>query len=98
MDSVLDRPWTVESFLAWEDRQDGRHEFDGRNVIPMTGGCLAIAATLLQREPGGAWIATAPIAGELVLPGLAITLPLAALYQGLSFAAQLPPRQPDRPD
>jgi hypothetical protein len=21
MDTILDRPWTTESFLAWEDRQ-----------------------------------------------------------------------------
>ncbi len=41
MDTVLDRPWTTESFLAWEDRQEGRHEFDGHRVIPMTGGTVA---------------------------------------------------------
>jgi hypothetical protein len=41
MDTVLDRPWTTETFLAWEDRQEGKHEFDGRNVIPMTGGSIA---------------------------------------------------------
>ena len=43
MDTVLDRPWTMERFLAWEDRQEGRHEFDGQQVIPMTGGSLAPA-------------------------------------------------------
>ncbi len=41
MDTVLDRPWTTETFLAWEDRQEGKHEFDGRDVIPMTGGSVA---------------------------------------------------------
>jgi Uma2 family endonuclease len=41
MDSVLDRPWTTESFLAWEDRQEFKYEFDGHRVIPMTGGSLA---------------------------------------------------------
>ena len=41
MDTVLDRPWTTETFLAWEDRQEFKHEFDGRQVIPMTGGSLA---------------------------------------------------------
>jgi Uma2 family endonuclease len=41
MNTVLDRPWTTETFLAWEDRQEGKHEFDGRHVIPMTGGSLA---------------------------------------------------------
>ena len=183
MDTVLDRPWTTESFLAWEDRQEGKHEFDGRDIIPMTGGSVAhqeivfnlrtllgrllvdrplrvlqemrlrigprirypdvvvcagpldqttrtltdavaifevlsddtattdrvdklieytelpslcayvlleqtaVAATLLQREPGGAWTATAHTAGELVLPCLGIALPLAGLYQGLTFPA-----------
>ena len=41
MDTVLDRPWTTETFLAWEDRQEGKYEFDGRDVIPMTGGSIA---------------------------------------------------------
>jgi Uma2 family endonuclease len=41
MDTVLDRPWTTETFLAWEDRQEGKHEFDERRVIPITGGSLA---------------------------------------------------------
>jgi Uma2 family endonuclease len=183
MDTVLDRPWTTETFLAWEDRQEGKYEFDGRNVIPMTGGSIAhqrivgnlwaalmgllvdrglmavlemrlragprirypdvlicpnsleqtmrtltdaiaifevlsddtattdrveklidyatlpslrcyvlleqttIAATMFQREPGGAWIASPHIGGMLAVPGLNISLPLADLYQGLTFAA-----------
>jgi len=33
--------WTVDAFLAWEDQQEGKHEFDGRPVIPMTGGSRA---------------------------------------------------------
>lgn len=41
MDTVLDRPWTTDSFLAWEDQQEGRHEFDGQRVVPMTGGSVA---------------------------------------------------------
>lgn len=41
MDTVLDRPWTTETFLAWEDRQEGKYEFDGRDIIPMTGGSVA---------------------------------------------------------
>jgi Uma2 family endonuclease len=41
MDTVLDRQWTTDSFLAWEDRQEGKYEFDGRNVVPMTGGSVA---------------------------------------------------------
>jgi Uma2 family endonuclease len=41
MDTVLDRPWTTESFLAWEDRQEFKYEFDGQRVIPMSGGTVA---------------------------------------------------------
>jgi Uma2 family endonuclease len=41
MDTVLDRAWTTETFLTWEDRQEGKHEFDGFQVIPMTGGSVA---------------------------------------------------------
>ena len=183
MDTVLDRSWTTESFLAWEDRQEGKHEFDGQDVIPMTGGsvahqrivfnlCVALtgllagkplvvihemrlrigrrirypdvavcagpldsatrtltdavalfevlsddtattdrveklidyaavpslrayvlleqttaAATLFRREPSGTWIASPHTMGALALPGLEITLPLDAAFQGLSFAA-----------
>lgn len=41
MNVALRDPWTVERFLAWEDKQEGRHEFDGVRVITMTGGCRA---------------------------------------------------------
>jgi hypothetical protein len=34
MDTMLDRAWTADSFIAWEDLQEGKHEFDGRNVLP----------------------------------------------------------------
>jgi hypothetical protein len=184
MDTVLDRPRTTDSFLAWEDRQEGKFEFDGRDVIPMTGGSLAhqdivfslrtilaqilinlpyrpaqemrlrigarirypdvvvvagpldqttrtltdavaifevlsddtavtdrvaklidhaavpslgcyilleqtaMAATLFRREPGGAWIASAHTERTLILPGLDVTVPLADLYRGLTFAAE----------
>lgn len=183
MDTVLDQPWTTDTFLAWEDRQEGKYEFDGRNAVPMTGGSLAhqdivfnlrgllsllqadrpirtvqemrvrigtrirypdvlvcagpldqttrtltdaiaifevvsddtattdrvnklidyaalpslrsyvlleqtaAAVTIFQREPGGAWTASAQTGGALFLPGIDLTLPLADLYQGLTFAA-----------
>jgi Uma2 family endonuclease len=38
-------------FLAWEDRQKGKHEFDGTRIIEMTGGSRAhqrIVANLLR--------------------------------------------------
>lgn len=41
MDTLLRAPWTVDEFLAWEDRQEGKHEFDGFDVIEMTGGSVA---------------------------------------------------------
>jgi Uma2 family endonuclease len=40
MDTVLTDAWTTERFLVWEDQQEGRHEFDGRRIVPMTGGSL----------------------------------------------------------
>lgn len=41
MNLVLREPWTVERFLAWEDKQEGRHEFDGTRIFEMTGGSRA---------------------------------------------------------
>lgn len=62
MDTVLDRIWTVDRFLAWDDGQDGKHEFDGQAVIPMTGGSLAhqrivvdLMVTLLRLLEGSAF-------------------------------------------
>ena len=34
-------PWTVDRFLAWEDKQEGRHEFDGSRIMHVTGGSRA---------------------------------------------------------
>ena len=183
MDTVLDQPRTTEAFLAWEDQQEGKHEFDGRNVVPMTGGSVAhqvlvfnllvalrrllvgrsfrtlhemrvrigrkvrypdvlvyagplnqttrtltdavalfevlsddtavtdriaklndyaevpslrsyvlleqtaMAATLFQKEPGGPWIASPHTDGAIALPGLDVMLPLAEVYQDLTFTA-----------
>ena len=41
MDTVLDRFWTTDTFLAWEGWQEGKYEFEGREIIPMTGGSVA---------------------------------------------------------
>jgi hypothetical protein len=41
MDTVRHQAWTTESFLAWENKQEYKNEFDGHNVIPMTGGSVA---------------------------------------------------------
>lgn len=32
---------TIEEFLAWEERQEGRYEFDGFRPVAMTGGTFA---------------------------------------------------------
>ncbi len=37
MNVALREPWTVERFLAWENRQEGRHEFDGARIVEVTG-------------------------------------------------------------
>jgi hypothetical protein len=47
----------------------------------------AMAATLFRRDPGGEWIASAQTGGTIALPGLDISLSLADLYRGLTFAA-----------
>lgn len=41
MNVVLRKPLTINRFLAWEDRQEARHEFDGTRIIEMTGGARA---------------------------------------------------------
>ena len=35
--------WTVEQFLAWEERQEARYEFDGIGPVAMAGGSEAQA-------------------------------------------------------
>lgn len=42
--SALPKSLTLEEFLAWEERQELRHEFDGLVARAMTGGTLAHAA------------------------------------------------------
>jgi len=80
MDTILDRPWTTESFLAWEDRQEFKYEFDGRRVIPMTGGSIAH-----QRIVANIW---------LTLMGLLGDRPLMAVQEmRLRIGAQI--RYPD---
>ena len=59
MDTVLDRLWTTETFLAWEDRQEGKHEFDGRDIVPMTGGSYAH-----QRIVINLWLALTGLLGD----------------------------------
>ena len=48
MNIAMRRPMTLEQFLAWEDRQELRYEFDGFRPIAMTGGTAVHAA--IQRN------------------------------------------------
>jgi Uma2 family endonuclease len=41
---ALPKPMTIEEFIAWEERQDLRYEFDGFVVRATTGGTYARAA------------------------------------------------------
>ncbi|HVC61890.1 MAG TPA: Uma2 family endonuclease [Acetobacteraceae bacterium] len=41
MDVALRKPMTQEQFLAWEERQEPRYEFDGFQPVAMTGGTVA---------------------------------------------------------
>lgn len=41
MSVALRQPMTVDAFLAWEARQEVRHEFDGFEPLAMNGGTVA---------------------------------------------------------
>ncbi len=44
MNVALRKPMTLEQFLAWEELQEGRYEFDGAQPVAMAGGTAAHAA------------------------------------------------------
>lgn len=48
MNMPLRRPMSVDEFLDWEARQEFKHEFDGIQVVAMTGGTAAHSA--IQRN------------------------------------------------
>lgn len=51
MTAALRQPMTVAAFLAWEERQELRHEFDGIAPVAMTGGTFehdAIQVNLIR--------------------------------------------------
>lgn len=58
MSTVLTEPWTLDDFLAWERQQDRPFEWDGVNVIAMTGGSFRHGAVVgniyasLHRQAG----------------------------------------------
>jgi Uma2 family endonuclease len=41
---ALEKPWTLDEFIAWEERQERRYEYDGIATYAMTGGTRAHAA------------------------------------------------------
>src|SRR5271169_2727952 len=48
MNLTVRKPMTLAEFLAWEERQELRYEFDGSEPVAMAGGSLAHAA--IQRN------------------------------------------------
>lgn len=56
IDTVLNRPWTTETFPAREDRQEGSHAFHERHVIPTAGVSIA--------HPGNLWLALLTLRGD----------------------------------
>ena len=59
MNVALRQRMTLQQFLAWEERQELRYEFDGFSPVAMTGGtagheiiCLNLTASLLARLRG----------------------------------------------
>jgi Uma2 family endonuclease len=48
MNLAVRKPMTLAEFLAWEERQEQRYEFDGSEPIAMAGGSLAHSA--IQRN------------------------------------------------
>jgi Uma2 family endonuclease len=48
MSAPLRKPMTLEEFLAWEERQEFKHEFDGFGPVAIAGGTFAHA--VIQRN------------------------------------------------
>jgi len=44
MNFAMRKPMTLDEFLAWESKQELRHEFDGDQPVAMTGGTAAHSA------------------------------------------------------
>ena len=78
------KPWTPEEFLAWEERQPLRYEFDGLQPAAMTGGTAAHATVLERGET--VWTVHLLMKGALLrLPEAGSELPLEELYEGIAF-------------
>ncbi len=89
--NVMLRPgWTLEQFLAWEERQPTRYEFDGKNVIDMNGSTVrhqmicgnlhAILHGHFRAHPGQVLLPTQIRTGSAVrYPDVAVALASQAL-------------------
>ena len=50
MTVALRKPITLAEFLAWEERQPARYEFDGFGPVAMTGGTVMRNRNMRQRR------------------------------------------------
>jgi hypothetical protein len=46
--SAARKPMTVEEFLAWEERQEGRYEFDGFRPVATTSGTIGCSVGCIR--------------------------------------------------
>lgn len=78
MNVALRRGMTSAEFLDWEDRPEGRWEFDGFEPVARVGG------TVFERR-GAEWVGSlvTDAAAVLLLPEVGVELPLAELYEGV---------------
>lgn len=80
MSVALSQPMTLAAFLAWEERQESRFEYDGVGPVAMTGGTFAhemigqrVRETLNNRMRNGPCVALGPtlkiqVAGHIRYP------------------------------
>ena len=90
MNVALRKSWTVAEFLAWEERQELRYEFDGVRPVAMVGGTLnhnriagnvfAMLRDRLHGKPCQAYIESVKIevAGRVRYPDVVVSCAPAA--------------------
>ncbi len=71
MNVALRPGMTLDGFLAWEEGQEARWEFDGFQPVAMVGGTEAHASITIN------------LLTSLRTPEIGVTLPLAELYEGV---------------
>src|SRR5579862_5647606 len=85
------RPMSLSEFIAWEERQEARWEFDGTQPVAMTGGtnrhatiCSNVRALLHAALRGTPWRMKGPdmkieVAGRIRYPDAFVHCALASL-------------------